>query len=560
MVPLARPPCHLALLVLLAAACGAPGDAGKPPPIDAAPSAGPDAAPSTGPEPQGSSGSPAVDPPPPPLGPGTLFHGGQVIDGTGSPRRRADVLIVEDRIAHVGVVDPDTLELLGRVDASGHIVAPGFIDSHAHGSPAATPGFPSFLAMGVTTILLGQDGSSPEAGDFAATLRRAEEAGPSVNVAWYVGHNTIRSESGVGFGAPGAAGLERMAALVEQALDAGAFGLSLGLEYTPGNQAGMEELVAIARPVAARGGVVSSHMRNEDADQVEASLAELLEQGRRSGARVHASHLKIVLGNDTTQARRMLEAMEAARAEGIQVTADLYPYTASFTGLSILFPDWARPPNDYGAVVRDRRPELAAWLRDRVESRNGPGATLFGSGPWSGRTLEEAAASAGRPFEELLIELGPGGARAAYFVMNEEVLRTFLADPHVAVASDGSPEMAHPRGYGSFPRVLRLHVAEEGQLTLEEAIRKMTSLPASIHGFDDPDRVGVPRGVLAEGWAADIVLFDPDEVRDTADFEEPHRLAEGMRGVWVNGERAWEDGPVTPRPSPGRVLRDGVRR
>ena len=198
-----------------------------------------------------------------------------------------------------------------------------------------------------------------------------------------------------------------------------------------------------------------SHMRNEDADQIGASLAELIEQGRLSGARVHASHIKIVLGNDPAQARDLLEAMESARRDGVTVTADLYPYTAAFASLSILFPDWARPPNDYQAVVRERRAELAAYLRVRVDNRNGPDATLFGSGPWSGRTLAEVARELGRPFEEVLVDLGPGGGQAAYFVMNEEVMATLLAGPHVAVASDGSPTMSHPRGYGTFPRVIR---------------------------------------------------------------------------------------------------------
>jgi len=488
---------------------------------------------------------------------GTLISGGLLIDGTGAPARRTDLLIVEGRIAHVGIVDPDTLDVSELVDATGLVVTPGFIDAHAHGNPLSTPGFPSFLAQGVTTIVLGQDGSSPEVSELPELMRSVSTAQPAVNVAWLVGHNTIRGESGVGFGAPGAAGLERMVALVAAGLEAGAFGLSLGLEYTPGNQAGPEELAAIARPVAARGGIVMSHMRNEDADQVEASLAELIEQGRLSGARVHASHIKIVLGNDPSQARRLLEVMESARREGVRVTADIYPYTASFAGLSILFPDWARPPNDYQAVVRNRRAELAEYLRLRVQNRNGPEATLFGSGTWSGRTLAEVARELGRPFEEVLVDLGPGGGQAAYFVMNEEVMATLLAGPHVAIASDGSPTMNHPRGYGTFPRVLRRFVVEEGLLTLEEAVYRMTGLTASILGFDDPARVEVPRGRLAEGWAADVLVFDPAELRDRADFEAPHLLAEGMRGVWVNGIRAWSKvGAPAPRSASGQVLRD----
>jgi N-acyl-D-amino-acid deacylase len=498
----------------------------------------------------------ALPSPDPSLGPwDLLIHGGSVVDGSGAPAFRADLLIRDGVIDFVGRVEPGSVEVAEHFDATGLAVTPGFIDAHAHGDPIADAGFQNFLAMGVTTILLGQDGAGPEAGTLAAHMDEVDGAHPGVNVAYLLGHNTLRRESDVGFGDPGSAGLARMSTLVERALDAGAFGVSTGLEYDPGTRAGMEELVAVARPVAERGGVVMSHMRSEDQDRVEASLAELLEQGRRSGARVHASHLKIVLGSDTTQARRLLSALAEARRDGPGASADVYPYTASFTGLSILFPEWARPPNDYARVVAERRPELAEHLRARVESRNGPGATLFGSGPWAGRTLEEAARETGTPFEEVLIALGPGGASAAYFVMDEGVMATFLRDPWVAVSSDGSPTMRHPRGYGAFPRIIRRFVVEEEMITLEEAVRKMSGLTASIIGLDDQARVETPRGMIRVGWAADLVAFHPDEVRDLADFEQPHRLAEGMRRVWVGGATAWRDGAPVPGPGHGRVIR-----
>ncbi len=484
-----------------------------------------------------------------------LIQGGTVIDGTGGARRRADVLVRDGVVAHVGPVDADTVTVTQTFDATGLIVAPGFIDLHAHGDPTETPEFTNFLAQGVTTIVLGQDGGSPDPGAFSATLDAADAARPALNVAYLVGHNTVRRASGVDFGDPDATGLERMASLVEQALDAGAFGLSTGLEYTPGNQAGIEELTALAQPVAAVDGVVMSHVRSEDADRIDASVAELLEQGRRSGARVHVSHMKIVLEDDLSAADRILATLEAARADGLRVTADVYPYTASFTGISILFPDWARGPTPYADVVRDRRPELEEHLRARVGARNGPEATLFGSGPWSGLTLEEAAAREGRPFEDLLVELGPGGASAAYFVMDEGVMTRFLTDPHVAVSSDGSPTMSHPRGYGSMARVLSTFAGESRILGLEEVIRKMSSLPAEILGLDDPGRIDVPRGTVREGMAADLVVFDPAEVEDRADFEAPHTLAVGMRAVWVGGEPAWMDGAPADGPRNGRVLR-----
>lgn len=489
-----------------------------------------------------------------------LIRGGTLVDGTGEDRVRADMLLRDGAIAWIGTADAAELEARDTLDATGLFVAPGFIDAHAHGNPLAAE-FENFLAMGVTTLVLGQDGSSPSAGELQAHLDAVAEARPSVNVAYLAGHNTLRMEAGIGYGVADDEALARLAGLVSSAMDAGAFGLSTGLEYDPGIRADMEELVAAARPVAERGGVVMSHMRNEDAQTVEASLAELLEQGRRSGARVHASHLKVVLGNDPGQAERMLDAMARARAEGVRATGDVYPYTASFTGLSILFPEWARPPHDYREVAVSRREDLLDHLRARVASRNGPDATLFGSGPYAGQTLADVATDEGRPFEEILLELGPGGASAAYFVMDESVMTTFLTDPFVAVASDGSPSMAHPRGYGTFPLVLRRWVRGAALLSLEEAIRKMTGLPAAVLSMDESDRVGdggpalPPRGRLATGWVADLTLFDLDRLEVMADFQAPHRLARGVRHVFIAGEPVWERGGLLDVPGRGVALR-----
>jgi N-acyl-D-amino-acid deacylase len=486
-----------------------------------------------------------------------LIGGGTLVDGTGAPARRADVLIQRGRVAFVGDVDADTIAVRETFDASGLVVAPGFIDAHAHGDPAQNPAFPNFLAMGVTTIVLGQDGGGPPAAGLAAHLDAIDAARPDVNVAYLIGHNTIREESGVGFGAPSQADLARMVGLVRRGLEAGAFGLSTGLEYDPGSRSEMAELVAVAEPVAAAGGVVTSHMRSEDADRVADSLEELLEQGRRSRARVHVSHIKVVLADDTARADAVLARMAAARDAGQSVSADVYPYVASYTGIGLLFPPWARPPNDYAAVVTSRRAELAAHLKSRVEGRNGPEATLFGSGAYAGRTLAEVAAAEGRPYEDVLIDIGPDGASAAYFVMAEPVMRRFLADPHVAVSSDGSPTMQHPRGYGAFARVIRLYVVEDASLGLAEAVRKMSGLTASIFRLDDPEVLLRPRGRLEAGFAADVVAFDPAAIRDLATFEAPHVPAAGMRAVWVNGERAWSDGePVRAAgQGAGRALR-----
>jgi N-acyl-D-amino-acid deacylase len=370
-----------------------------------------------------------------------------------------------------------------------------------------------------------------------------------------VGHNTLRRESGIGYDTPTAAERRALAGLVAQGLDAGAFGLSTGLEYDPGTQAQMPELVAIAEPVAERDAVVMSHIRSEDAADIEASIAELLEQGRRAGAHVHASHLKIVLSDDASQAAAVLDQMADAREDGPAVTADIYPYTASFTGISILFPEWARPPNDYETVLNTRTDELRTYLTRRVRQRNGPDATLFGTGQWTGLTLAEVADSTGRSPAEVLMDLGPDGPSAAYFVMDEAVMNRFLAAEHTVVSSDGSPTMHHPRGHGAFARVLARHTGPDALLRLNEAVHKMTGRTASIVDLDDPTRVRTPRGLVREGYAADLLAFDPEAVQDRATFSRPHRRARGMERVWVNGTLTWAVDALTTAEGAGGALR-----
>ena len=509
-------------------------------------------------------------PPPAPLpdlpaGPWDLvIHGARLVDGTGAPAASGGVLVRDGVIHHVGpldlgMLDPQALEAARVLDAGGKVLAPGFIDAHAHGDPLETPGFRNFLAQGVTSIVLGMDGSSPLPRELGSTMRATDTLGPWVHVGWLVGHGSLRVASPTGYGPSTPASLAWMTTELEEGFAAGALGLSLGLEYDGGRGADAEELARLGEVVARHDGIISSHMRSEDVDTVEDALDELLAQGRRSGARVHASHLKIVLGNDLGQAEHLLDRMAAARQEGIRISADVYPYTASFTGLSILFPDWARPPANYAEAVRTRGDELRGHLRARVESRNGPEAMLMASGVWRGKTLAEAATEAGQSWVDLLVELGPGGARAAYFVMNASVMRRFLVDPDVVVSTDGSPAMLHPRGYGSFSWVLEHLVVREGLLTLEEAIRKMTGATAALFGLSDPARVDLPRGLLRPGFAADLVLFDPEAAQAVATFEDPHQLALGMAGVWVAGVRVVEDGQPIPAMEqgggPGTTLR-----
>lgn len=448
-----------------------------------------------------------------------LIRNATIVDGTGTAPYTGSVLIGADTIAYVGP------KALGRVradtviDAAGRVVSPGFIDPHAHGDPFRTPGFENFRRMGVTTIVLGMDGSSDGADDPATHMRRLDSLNTGISVLSMVGHGTLSRLYD--------ADTTQMAASIRRHFGAGYIGLSTGIEYYPGYMATMDELAAVARPVGEAGKRIHSHVRNEDADAVAASVGELIEQGRRGGARVHVSHLKIVFGNDPVQADPLLDMIEEAGA-----TADVYPYVASYTGIGIVFPDWAMPPNDYAGVRATRREELAEYLRQRISKRNGPDATLFGTAPYSGRTLRQVADSLGKPFEDVLIDdIGPHGASAAYFVMNDAVMRRLLMHPSVVVSSDGSPTMLHPRGYGSFAKIIRAYVVDEPLLPLETAIRKMSGQTADLLDLTD-------RGYLRAGLRADVLLFDPAKVRDTATFSHPHRFAEGFDDVWINGRRS----------------------
>jgi N-acyl-D-amino-acid deacylase len=473
-----------------------------------------------------------------------LISNALIIDGSGAEPFAGDIGIRDGKIARIGAIDPDAGHIEQHIDAGGRVISPGFIDTHSHGNPLSTPRFDNFLAMGVTSISLGQDGRSPGLDDIHGWMDEVDEQGTGPNIIHFVGHNALRQQ----VDAPRESGLDEsyiteMQDILREALDAGSFGMTTGLEYDHGTFADLDELIALAEPVADAGALVMSHMRSEDDDKIEESVAELLDQGRGSGARVHASHIKIVFGDDPGQAEDVLAQMDEARNEGLSVTADVYPYVASFTGISIVFPDRALPPNDFDEVVEERREDLEEYLRNRVEMRNGPEATLFGTDPWAGMTLAEVAEELDKPFEDVLIDdIGPGGASAAYFVMDEDVMQRFMIDPYVMISSDGSPTMRHPRGYGSFAKIIRKYVNELNLISLEEAIYKMSGLPAETLGLSDPDQTDVPRGLIREGFAADLVMFDPVNVIDHADFEDPHTYAEGFDWVFVNGRAVIEDG------------------
>jgi N-acyl-D-aspartate/D-glutamate deacylase len=317
------------------------------------------------------------------------------------------------------------------------------------------------------------------------------------------------------------------------------------LEYNPGLHAKPDELNQLARIVGNHDRLIMSHMRNEDDDQLEASISELLDQGQF--ARVHISHLKAVYGSGAERANEILGILRDARNLGVKITADIYPYNASYTGIGIIFPNWAKTEKQFEFAKLNRRDELATYLKNRVNRRNGPEATLLGTEPFVGITLAELAHKREASFEDVLIdEIGPNGASGAYFVMNDELQSQLLTDSYIGICSDGSSNGFHPRGHGTFAKIIERYVLQEKILTLEEAIRKMTSFAASVLAITD-------RGMLKIGQKADILVFEPKNIKALATYPNPFQLAQGFDIVLVNGEIARKYNHLTGKLS-GQVL------
>lgn len=486
--------------------------------------------------------------------PGLLLRDVIVVDGTGAPGRHADVLVRGDRIEQIGKLGADKLRGLRVIEGGGRVLAPGFIDLHTHGDPLEEA-FTPYLAMGVTTVTLGQDGDSPSlpgassvADSLSSWIDAANRATPDINIATLSGHGALRHRAGIDDGTrrPSDAQLARMQAILEKDLRAGAFGMSTGLEYVPGIYAELRELASLGPVIARFDGVAMSHMRSEDADKVRDSIRELV--AAAGPARAHISHLKMVYGKGEAAAEELLAFIQTLRSHDQPLTADAYPYEASYTGVAILFPEWALPPTDYASVLKTRRDELRAHLAQRMEKRGGPKALLFGTGPHAGRTLAQVAAEKEQPFPDVLLEIGPDGGQAAHFVMDRALQDRLLLDPKVAIASDGSPGSSHPRGAGTFAKWIEDFVVRNQRVPLEEAVRKVTSLPASILGLTD-------RGKIRVGAKADLVLFDPAKVHAHADYVHPTTIAEGFDLVLVNGRPAYEAGE--PVDHAGQMLRRG---
>jgi N-acyl-D-amino-acid deacylase len=497
-----------------------------------------------------------------------LIRGGTVVDGTGRARYRADVAVQGDRIARVSTTPIDPTGARRVIDATGRIVAPGFIDLHAHLEPLLRlPAAESHVRQGVTLALGGPDGGSPL--PLAPYMDSAQRAGLGINVAYLVGHNAIRTRvMGLADRAPTAPELARMQALVEEGMRDGAFGLSTGLRYIPGFYSATDEVVALSRVAAARGGIYTSHLREEGLGLFE-GVGEAIRIGREARIPIVLTHHKAIGKAMWGQSVRTLAMVDSARAAGIDVMIDQYPYTASQTGLSVLIPPWALADGDSALARRMRDPVLRdSILRgviDYIVNDRGGGdirRVQFGRVAWQpaleGKTLFDWATQRGVPTTPdgaapLVVE-GQlnGGATMIYHVIDEGDVRRIMQHPQTMIASDGRLTVpgegaAHPRAYGTFPRVLGRYVREVGLLTLEEGVHKMTGMPAARLGLTG-------RGVIAEGASADLVVFDAATVADRATFADPHQYPAGIGDVLVNGVPVVSGGTMTAA-RPGKVLR-----
>jgi N-acyl-D-amino-acid deacylase len=525
-----------------------------------------------------------------------LIRGGDLVDGTGAPKRQSDVGIRGDSIAAIGELGDATADRV--IDASGHVVAPGFIDMHSHSDDLLLSDGRALskVTQGVTTEVLGESSSAApvlesiraerERGlktmgvdldwsTFAEYFGRLERQGTSVNVLSAVGSGTLRAAV-VGYDDRPATAeeLDRMKSLVAQAMEDGAIGISSGLIYVPNRYASTEELIELSKVAAAHGGLYMSHLRDE-ADNLVAAVDEAIRIGREAGLPVHILHFKFSsvrseTAHEASPLREAAEHIEKARAEGVDVFADVYPYLASQTTLNMRLPDWSHEGGGAALAARLRDPATRARIKAEVEAhlaKGIPGATpdtvVLSRTPFEdhakfqGKTIEAIAEEMGvDPAEAILeiVEKAEGRASGIFFGIREEDLEYALKLPWTSVGSDGAAlpleggeGHPHPRSFGTFPRVFSQYVRQRKTLTLEEAVHKMTGLAASQLGITD-------RGTLAVGKKADLAVFDPETISDRATFDEPRQLSVGIDWLVVNGKLVLDGGKHTGA-LPGKVIR-----
>jgi len=495
-----------------------------------------------------------------------LLLNGRVIDGAGNPSYRASLAIRGDSIAAVGALAGATARR--TIDAAGRFVAPGFIDIHTHARRGllALPAAENYLRQGVTTLIEGNDGSSPL--PLKPFLEQAAAARTAVNLACFVGQGSIRREIiGLENRPATAEEVERMKQLVQRAMEEGALGLSTGLFYIPGNFTPTEEVIELARIAGRMGGIHISHMRNE-ADGLLDSVRETIAIGEKGNLPTQITHHKVVGVPNYGRSVEALRLVEEARARGVDVTIDQYPYTASSTGLTALLPQWAQAGGREPMLERLRDPAARGRIRtaivDNIRLNRGGGdpknvvlANCSFDTSLNGKSLAQITDSQGKqPSAENAAEvamdlLARGSCQTIYHAIAEPDIERIMKYPWTMIGSDGEVPVfgegaLHPRSYGTFARVLGVYVRERKILTLEDAIRKMSSFPAQRLGLLD-------RGLLRPGMKADLVIFDPATVGDRAEFGNPHQYAVGFSHVLVNGELVIDEGRLTGQ-RPGRVL------
>ncbi len=465
-----------------------------------------------------------------------VITGAQLADGTGAALRSGAVRVEGDTITAVGAVTPRPGETV--VDGSGLVLAPGFIDAHNHSTEGLLkePASITQVSQGITTLAVGQDGSSPW--PLPGYFEKLRANPPAVNVVTLAGHATIREQvMGADYKRRARpAENARMRTLMDEAMAAGAFGLSSGLEYEVGSYSDIEEVVEMARAAGARGGYYISHIRDE-ADLTMDAVKEAIAIGERAKLPVQITHIKLGTVGVWGKAGEVVTLVEAARKRGVDVTADAYPYLAWQSTPRVLVPN--KKYDDPASVKRGL---------DDIGGAKNVQITRWKSYPqYIGKRLDEMARAEGISDIDAYVRFAKDDdAGMIGHAMIEADLRTFYAQPWVMVASDGGIANNHPRGAGTFPRVLGLYVREKQWMTLPEAIRKMTAMPAARMGLKD-------RGTLAPGMKADLVLFDPATVIDHSTFEQPRALATGIAKVWVNGGLVWT-GAAPGSERPGRVL------
>jgi N-acyl-D-amino-acid deacylase len=517
------------------------------------------------------------------MGPDILISGGKLIDGTGVPWRYADVGISGDRVAVIGRLGDSTA--LRRIDAAGHFVCPGFIDMHSHADLTLLAGrwVDLRLRQGITTEVVGQDGLSyaPASPAHLQEWRRylvglngdfpeirwdwgsvadliARYHGRAANVVYLIPHGAVRVEC-MGWEDRPAAGdeLRAMQALVRQGLEQGAAGLSTGLSYVPCTHATTDEMVALCRPVAEAGGFLSIHLRSYIADFIPA-LDEAIEIGRRSGVAVQVSHLRMCDPATWGMAEPVLERLERGRGQGVDVTFDIYPYTMGSAPLFAMLPSWAQHGGPDQILARLNDPGSRGRIVDEMHTwaTDWPAFVLSNVRPtelgdWTGHSLTEAAASLEMDVLEFILRLLSAAELDATIVAdggNQADNDAMFSHPAAMVCSDGLMigGRPHPRGYGAFPRVLAQYVRQKGVLRWEEAIQKMSGLPAARLGLED-------RGILRPGAAGDVVVFSPEEIGDHATPGGGRLPPSGIKWVLVNGQVVVDNGEVV-RSDQGRAL------